>query len=223
MFITQAPRFLSRDVLILALALGGWVAPAVHPPHGIIFGGTGLPQGDLYWINLYVGAGGFFSRAVVLENTWEQTHGHTWPIGLWIGGYLVGLSVPLSAATVILIPRWRLWVAAGWPVIALWLTGTWLQAFTSLSQFGWRTHVLLAIYGAYSLFLCHLWWSGTSRLGRAQGIYLAARSSPLFYPTWLLGLILTQGHYPFVGCWLTLGGCILLALRPHEVQYSQNP
>ena len=201
-----------RDAAILSLLLSGWVVPSTFPPYGVVFGSNGLPRPDLYHIDICVGAGGWFSKAVVVERTWEWTHGHSWPVGPWIPGSLVSLCVPVSAGLIVCSRVSRALVAIAWGCISIWLTATWLEPYSSVSQYGWRTYVLLSVFAGYWFLLSSLWfWSG--RLDRAQRIYLVAKNSLFMYPLWILALTTTQGICPFVGWGFTSAGCIVLALR----------
>ena len=117
----------------------------------------------------------------------------------------------------------RALVAIAWGCISIWLTATWLEPYSSVSQYGWRTCVLLSVFAGYWILLSSLWfWS--SKLEWTERVYFLAKNSLLLYPIWILALSITQGIYPFVGLGLTSGGCILLALQrdtgPHGADTS---
>lgn len=203
-----------HDVAIVTMLSAGWTFPSVWPP-GLVFGSTGLPTGELYLNYLYVGLAGFFSKSLIVEESWEWTHGHTWPVGPWIMGYLGSLTVPVAAGLIIWCPAGKAMVVILWGLLSFWLVGTWMECFTSISQLSWRSGVLGVLICSYGLFLLRPWSSSTPRQ-ITQNLFMSINRSLLIYPLWVLVLCLFQGRYPFVGWAFTFAGCILLALRPFE-------
>jgi hypothetical protein len=207
------------DTLAFYLFLTGWILPSILPPYAVAFGVSGPGNSDFYTRYVYLGEVGFFSRGIVLEDNWEETHGHTFPVGAWIPGYLLSFGLLISATLVLChlprasksVPYLDLFI---WPVPVVF-------AFYSFRFDGWSlsaisgTACFLYVVFAY-LFRRHIKdQAEATRLRKLAGLTLA------FYPLWILVLALTQQVFPFFGWLATFSACLILMFGP-DIWFQQN-
>ena len=210
-------------VVIALLLVGGWILPSVAPPDGVTWGATGLRNRKFYWRNIYYGNCGFFSKCVVVEDTWEGTHGHTWIIGPWIEGCLISLAVPVFGLFLLLAPLpggcllLRLYIAAlgGAARVCFWLMWTWPFAWEGVWPWmNWVLFSTLLLFSAFMLWSCE---RNKFRLPMERAQVWAA-DSLLIYPIWVLVLELIQGLWPSIGWFMTMAGCSMLTWRARHAE-----
>lgn len=210
----------SMNTIIWYLFLSGWILPIVVPPAGVVFGKTEFGHGDDYYIaNIYLGGAGFFSRSVIAEHTWEGTHGHTWPIGIWVPGYLVGIG-PLVIGGMVLCRMHRAsaivacLVSIGYGLLVVF-------AFRSfMSDEWWFNWVAGFFCTAYSIFAAGFAWRLLWRGERDRFRRLTALVV-LSYPWWVLALSISFGSFPFVG-WLSTFAAGVLLLMGRERWFREE-
>jgi hypothetical protein len=212
---------------IALLLVGGWILPSVAPPDGLIWAFSGLRNSEFYWRNVYYGNWGFFSKCVVVEDTWEWTHGHTWILGVWIEGYAVSLSVPIFGLFLLFAPSSRgclllkayIALLCGFARIGLWLL--WIFPFaweTRWLRSNWVLFSVLLLFSA--LMICSCQRNKSRPLSERVRIWAA--DALLFYPIWILALELIQGLWPSIGWFMTMAGCGMLGLRARKIHVGEG-
>lgn len=206
------PRIRAYDATILILLVGGWILPSMWPGYGVGFGSTAQWNPDHYWNYIWIGETGFFSGGVIVEDTLEEGHGHTWPVGPCIPAYVLSLWVPLSAAAILYYAPSRRFIKALWAAIRIGLVVVAAYTFYIAWRFPWESLFLVAVFVGYSAYLFSV-RKRSREQGEMRTTYALAARAPLFYPLWVLALALIQGVVPFVGWALTAAGCVMLARR----------
>ncbi len=189
-------RFRKR-ALIVALAVAGWILPTVWPGHGVLLGYDEPRDPDWYYSIAYLIEAGWFSPALVFEDTWEGGHGHTGPYFPW----RVGQAIPLVFVASVILLAIRL-------PIAIFLTLSWSLAGSGLAAWGIATHyvppfpvrsaILLSVVVVYWI----AFWLVLRRQSRADARSyrrIQAALALAFYPIWLIALSATMMVPPFLG------------------------
>ena len=214
-------KTLSSLPAIASLLVAGWLLPTTWPGYGVPFGRDNANCAEYYLSHVYIGEAGFFSRGIVLEDTWEGSHGHSWPEGPWLLGYLM----PVFFCTSVLLCYYRetelVWLRRSWHWLRVLLV-TWpVYTFISIPLFPTRPVLLLV---AYLLFWCsfRIVRLRTKHMGALRSGRLTTAISVIFYPFWLISLSTVFLVPPFFGLLCYLIASILL-LKEIIQRHAESP
>jgi hypothetical protein len=211
------------------LLVASFLFPKTWPADGVVFGTAGVRQVEIgwYWFHIYLAESGFLNRGMIIEDTWEESHGHTWPIGVWYSGWALsfcpaalGIALATSAhPRFTSLPKVVPWIGP----LAVALTAVWLlviiQAARLTTLLLAEEHTSAAAY-AFALSFIHLVGilllqnaALRSATTRRQFLHYWLRFCAqllLVYLVWLGILLVTQDRRPFVGYAMSLAGAVCL-------------
>lgn len=213
---------LSPQTVIAALLIAGWLLPTVWPGYAVPFGRDNAICVENYWSHVYLGEAGFFSRGIVLEDTWEGSHGHHWPEGPWILGYLLPV---FFCASILICHRCRTelrWLRKAWHLLRVLLVIWAVYTFWGFPLFPTRP-LLLAV--GYLLFCCafRLTRSRIQHMGALRSGRLATAIAVVFYPFWLIVLSAVFLVPPFVGLLCYVAASVIFLKEITQEHAEQSP